>query len=213
MTPSNYRALSPMFSRKFKKIILKIYENHFKIPTADLPSVYNWDEYFIKKIWENFRWKYKDDDGKYKDLPGRKSNGEWPCINEYILDHWLTGGKIEDKCCWIISFFQIHAIFKTTSSLRMLRQIILWSPMKLQTPSNSPTKKLRWNNFTWLSDVVTVMLLEMFCCRIIIFMTIFNMLVTFSMQNIGNQHLKLVTIISCHEHRCGIRLLKLKSDF
>ena len=75
------------------------YGNHFKIPTADLPSVYNWDEYFIKKIWENFRWKYKDDDGKYKDLPGRKSNGEWPCINEYILDHWLTGGKIEDKCC------------------------------------------------------------------------------------------------------------------
>ena len=99
MTPTNYRALSPMFSRKFKKIILKIYENHFKIPTVDLPSVYNWDEYFIKKIWENFRWKYKDNDGKYKDLPGRKSNGEWPCINEYILDHWLTGGKIEDKCC------------------------------------------------------------------------------------------------------------------
>ena len=53
-----------------------------KVPTADLPPVYNWDEYFIKKIWQNFRWKYRDNDSEYKDLPGRKeSNGKWPCIN------------------------------------------------------------------------------------------------------------------------------------
>ena len=34
-------------------------------------------------------------DGESKDLPGRKaSNGKWPCLDEFIDDHWLGQGKI-----------------------------------------------------------------------------------------------------------------------
>ena len=67
------------------------------LPTASLPKVYHWDEYATKKIWRDFLWQYKDNDGEYKNLPGRKeSNGKWPCLDEYILDHWLTSGKM--KC-------------------------------------------------------------------------------------------------------------------
>ena len=74
------------------------FENFFKIQTADLPTEYNWDVYATRKIWQNFRWQYKDNDGEYKDLPGRKdTNGEWPCIDEYILDNWMSQGKIETQ--------------------------------------------------------------------------------------------------------------------
>ena len=78
------------------------------LPTASLPKVYHWDEYATKEIWRDFLWQYKDNDGEYKNLPGRKeSNGKWPCLDEYLLDHWLTSGKIKcrkirsERCCEI----------------------------------------------------------------------------------------------------------------
>ena len=83
------------FEKKFKLLLLKNYfQNCFKIPTADLPSVYNWEEYAKEKIWQKFRWQYMNKHGEFKDLPGRKvSNGKWPCLDEFIDDHWLGQGK------------------------------------------------------------------------------------------------------------------------
>ena len=72
----------------------KLFPKLFKIPTADLPPVYNWEEYSKEKLWLKFRWQYMNKDGEFKDLPGRKaSNGNWPCLDEFIDDHWLSQGK------------------------------------------------------------------------------------------------------------------------